>query len=247
MRKALIPLMIVASAAGAGALLAQPDGPLDLAAIQARAAEHSDDALALTEEVLRRAEEQKETALEASEAGQAQLAALEPSKLPAGPSGAFDFDEIVSASAASMAKTQATAPQFMVFVSFSMPEAALRRLIVQTSAAGGFVVFRGFPNNSTKQFVAALSKVVTKDDQFANIGVDPRLFRAFDIQAVPSFVAVSSDFELCDGLSCRTTPPPYDLIAGNVSTGYALATFISDNGPGTPAARAALANLEGIK
>jgi conjugal transfer pilus assembly protein TrbC len=39
----------------------------------------------------------------------------------------------------------------------------------------------------------------TGQDDFANIGIDPRLFRAFDVQAVPTYVAVSSDFDLCAG------------------------------------------------
>jgi hypothetical protein len=42
-----------------------------------------------------------------------------------------------------------------------------------------------------------------RQDDFANIGIDPRLFRAFDVQAVPTYVAVSSDFDLCAGFSAR--------------------------------------------
>ena len=120
-----------------------------------------------------------------------------------------DFDELVASAASNLKDNRGTAPQFMVFVSLSMPEQALRQIINETSAAGGFVVFRGFPNNSGKQFIAAMSKVVEKDDQFASIGIDPRLFRAFNITAVPTYVAVSSDFSPCDGLACKTTPPPF--------------------------------------
>ena len=91
-----------------------------------------------------------------------------------------------------------------------------------------------------------MSKVVSKDDQFASIGIDPRLFRAFDIAAVPTYVAVSSDFTPCDGLACKSVPPPFDAMSGNVSVTYVLETFSQDNGPGALVARTALANMHGL-
>ncbi|MDQ2764702.1 MAG: type-F conjugative transfer system pilin assembly protein TrbC, partial [Pseudomonadota bacterium] len=48
----------------------------------------------------------------------------------------------------------------------------------------------------------------------------------------------------CDGLACRTTPPPFDQMVGNVTVRYALETFADDNGPGALVARTALANLD---
>ncbi|KAB1990949.1 type-F conjugative transfer system pilin assembly protein TrbC, partial [Haemophilus parainfluenzae] len=90
------------------------------------------------------------------------------------------------------------------------------------------VVFRGFPNNSAKEFVSRLGQVVQKGDM-ANIGIDPRLFRAFDVQAVPTYVAVSSTFDLCAGFHCHTKVPPHDRIEGNVTVDYALNTFAEAN------------------
>lgn len=55
--------------------------------------------------------------------------------------------------------------------------------------ARGVVVFCGFPNNSAKEFVARIGKVV-EQGQLASIGIDPRLFHAFDVQAVPTYVTV---------------------------------------------------------
>ncbi|KAK0349129.1 hypothetical protein LTR94_034406, partial [Friedmanniomyces endolithicus] len=86
-------------------------------------------------------------------------------------------------------------PRFIAFASLSMPDDALKQLVRDTASAGGVVVFRGFPNNSAKEFVARLSKVVDKG-QLASIGIDPRLFRAFQVEAVPTYVSVSSDFDL---------------------------------------------------
>lgn len=124
-----------------------------------------------------------------------------------------------------------------------MPDQALKRIIAETSAAGGVVVFRGFPGNSGKAFIAAISKVVEKQQQFASIGIDPRLFRAFNVTAVPTYVVSSTDFTPCDGLTCRSDPPPFDSMVGNVTVRYALETFAQENGPGALMARTALANL----
>lgn len=244
-RKFLITLALIGGFAGVGAALAQTVDGLDLDAIRARAAVQSEDAAGLSAEVARRMEEYRPDAQALDAAARKKVEALDPATLPKGPVGAFDFDELIVAASGNLKDNRGTAPQFMVFVSLSMPEDALRQIIDQTSAAGGFVVFRGFPNNSAKQFVAGMSKVITNDDQFSSIGVDPRLFRAFNVQAVPTYVAVASDFTPCDGLSCITTPPPFDSMSGNVTVRYALETFADDNGPGALIARAALANMRG--
>jgi conjugal transfer pilus assembly protein TrbC len=231
--------------ASVSAVLAQTVEGLDLDAIRARSAEHRADAEALAGEVVRRAESFREDAEEIRKNGLAAVKALDPKSLPAGPAGPVDFDEIVTAASENLTDKRGQAPLFMVFVSLSMPEAALKPIIRDVSQAGGLVVFRGFPGNSAKQFVARLSKVVDDQSQFASIGIDPRLFRAFDVSAVPTYVVASTDFDLCDGLTCKTLAPPHDAMAGNVSTRYALSTFSDDSGPGALVARTALRNLEG--
>ena len=78
----------------------------------------------------------------------------------------------------------------------------------------------------------------------AHISIDPRLFRTYGIETVPTYVAASTSFDLCSGEDCASSPTPYDRIAGNVTTRYALETIAHGNGAGVPVARAALANLE---
>ena len=242
-RRFLMSLALIGGFAGVGAALAQTIDGLDLDAIRTRAAAQNEDAAVLSAEILRRAKEYRPDAQAIETAARQKVQHLDASALPEGPAGAFDFDEMIAAASGNLKDNSGTAPQFMVFVSLSMPEEALKQIIDQTSAAGGFVVFRGFPNNSAKQFVAGMSKVVSNEDQFASIGVDPRLFRAFGVEAVPTYVAVSSDFSLCDGLNCTTSPPPYDAMSGNVTVRYALETFADDNGPGALVARAGLGNM----
>ena len=89
--------------------------------------------------------------------------------------------------------------------------------------------------------IAAVRNVVDQAGA-SNVAIDPRLFRSFRVDRVPTYVALSSDFEPCDQLDCVTTPPPHNRVAGNVSVGYVLETFSNANGPGAPVSRVALAN-----
>jgi len=94
-----------------------------------------------------------------------------------------------------------------------------------------------------KAFSAMLGKVVTDKDQLSNVGIDPRLFRAFNVEAVPTYVAVSTVFDLCSGLNCTTSVPTHDKITGNVSIRNVLDTFVAAHGPGAGVASVALRNL----
>ena len=143
-RKLLITIALITGCAGVGAALAQSVEGLDLGAIRARAAAQSEDAEILTAEILRRAEEYRPDAEALEAAAREKVQTLDPATLPKGPAGAIDFDEMIVAASGNLKDNRGTAPQFMVFVSLSMPEESLKAIINQTSAAGGFVVFEGF-------------------------------------------------------------------------------------------------------
>lgn len=135
-------------------------------------------------------------------------------------------------------------PALLAFASTSMPPEALERLIADVTKAGGTVVFRGFAPEGSKGFLEALRKAVPQGSG-GRVMIDPRLFRAFGIAEVPTYVAASSSFPLCDGLDCTSVPTPHDRIAGNVTTRYALETFVSGKGPGAQGAARALQLLTG--
>lgn len=135
-------------------------------------------------------------------------------------------------------------PALLAFASTSMPAEALERLIADVTKAGGTVVFRGFATEGSKGFLEALRKAVPEGSG-ARVMIDPRLFRAYGIEDVPTYVAASSSFPLCDGLDCTSVPTPHDRIAGNVTTRYALETFVAGKGPGAQGAARALQLLTG--
>lgn len=229
--------------AGVSALLAQTVDGIDIQAIKQRSADLQAEAEAFVNEVKERGDDFREEAAQVRDAGTANMARTAKSGLPKGPAGPVDFDEIVAGASTNLGAGKGDAPQLIVFASLSMPPEALKQLIGDTARAGGVVVFRGFPNNSMKEFASRLGKIVERQDQFANVGIDPRLFRAFEVQAVPTYVAVSSDFDLCAGFSCQSRVPPYDRMVGNVTLNYALEQFAQGKGPGARVAAVGLTNL----
>jgi conjugal transfer pilus assembly protein TrbC len=236
------PVAIVAIAS-VSALLAQTVDGIDIQAIKQRSADIKAETEAFVDQVKDRGDAFREDAAQARDGGMANMQRAAKTDLPKGPAGPVDFDELVAGATTNVAAGRGEAPQFIVFASLSMPPQSLKQLIGDTARAGGVVVFRGFPNNSMKEFAGRLGKIVDRQDDFANIGIDPRLFRAFDIEAVPTYVAVSSDFDLCAGFSCRTKVPPHDRMVGNVRVEYALEQFAEGNGPGARVAAVGLANM----
>lgn len=156
----------------------------------------------------------------------------------------FDFDRMIADHAKMTEANFGDAPRFIAFASLSMPPQALKALVQDTAAAGGVTVLRGFPGGSAKQLKKMLAAMGQSGEQLSALGIDPRLFRAFDIKAAPSFVMASSDFTLCDGFDCKGAVPPHDRMTGNVSVEYALETFASGAGPGSRLAVLHLARLK---
>lgn len=229
-------------AVGASYALAQNVEGLDLQALLGRSEAGDQDAQALATEVLRRSAAMRDVASETARQGEENLQS-NIARLGGGPAGPINFDELIR-TAGSNGAVQGRAPQLIVFASLSMPRQSLKALIRDTARAGGAVVFNGFPGNSMKAFQQGILKVVEQNQDYANIGIDPRLFRAFKVTAVPTYVVVTSDFDLCDGFICQTQVPPFDRMSGNVPLEHALTVFAAGRGPGAAISSQALARLK---
>jgi len=241
-----IGVMAACVAGTATFLAAQTHDGLDLGALRKEAKSLRDEVGDFANEVRTRGDEAREDALAAGEMAEAnarRAAELVTGEPPAGP---IDFDEMLS----SVEQTRGggplarKGPLFIAFASTSMPDASLRQLIRDVSAAGGITVFRGFPENDAKLLTGALTKVIDKGQSTANIGIDPRLFRAFNIEAVPSYVVTANEVELCKGFSCVSKVPLHDRLAGNVTVSFALETIAGGGGPGSVAARTYLRKMD---
>ena len=248
-----LPLVIGAAFAVTGLTLglasgggAQTVDGLDLAKVRKRAKLSPEDAEAFGSVIARRGEAVKAQAAASAAAARANAARHARNAVAtARPADTFDFDAMVAAAGREGA-TNEDAPRLVAFASLSMPAASLRQMIDEVGRAGGVVVFRGFPRNSVKQFTGALARVVPAGGSNA-VGIDPRLFRAFAVTTVPTYVVTSTDFDLCDGFDCRTQVPPHDRMSGNVSLGHALETFAQGSGPGAGIASLYRARLEGAQ
>lgn len=240
---ALISLTIVAGFAVASAQDASPG--IELSEIRKRAAEHTGDAEALAASVRARAD------LLAKEAELTQQTALlnrssyaETAKASTR-GGPLDLDGMVRAQADAEARRLGETPRFIAFASLSMPPAALKALAHDMTKAGGVTVLRGFPQGNSEAFKKRLAEIWSDSNEAGSLGIDPRLFRAFEIKAAPSFVMLSTDFVPCDGFDCTSSVPPHDRIAGNISVEEVLETFVSGRGPGADLARLHRNRLQG--
>lgn len=246
-----LPLIIGAALTATGLALglasggdAQTVDGLDLAKVRERARLSPEDAEAFGSVIARRGEAVKAQAGESAAAARANAAHhARTAAVSARPGDVFDFDAMVAA-AGREAGSEDDAPRLVAFASLSMPAASLRQMIDEVGRAGGVVVFRGFPGNSVTRFTGALAKVVPASGSNA-VGIDPRLFRAFAVTTVPTYVVTSTDFDLCDGFDCTTQVPPHDRMSGNVSLGHALETFAQGSGPGAGIASLYRARLKG--
>jgi conjugal transfer pilus assembly protein TrbC len=237
----------LAALGGAAAQTLEPE--LDLAAIRARAQSDAGEADALAATARARAQavmdQADAAALQAQAHGQEYVRAA-PTAAPQPADTIFDFDQMVAAAGTAAKGNLGEAPRFIAFASLSMPPAALRDMIGRVNAAGGVVALRGFPAGSAKVLTEALSKVALDQDQLGSVGIDPRLFRAFNVTAVPTYVVASTDFDLCDGFDCQTQIPPHDRLSGNVTADFALETIARGGGPAARIASQYLVRLEGV-
>ena len=123
----------------------------------------------------------------------------------------------------------ATGPALLVFVSFSMPDAALERLVDQAARSGATLLLRGLVEDSLPKTVTRVQRVIGQ----RNVGfqVDPQAFDRFSITATPSFVLIKdrSVPTPCAAGTCFAAES-YALAAGDVSLDYAL-RFIQRSAP----------------
>lgn len=209
---------------------------VDAGRLRAEAKRQADDAQLFADEVRRRGEEVRAQALHARDAAMRNRVPVATGGKPS--NAILDFDQMVAdAGRIADGSLKPNAPRLIAFASMALPVASLRALIRDVGDAGGVVVFRGMPQNSAKAFMTAMAKVVEKGQKTRGIGIDPRLFRAFMVTAVPTYVVTTSDVELCDGFNCSTPLPPHDRLSGNVTTGYALERFSGGGGPGAAASK----------
>jgi conjugal transfer pilus assembly protein TrbC len=115
-------------------------------------------------------------------------------------------------------------PRLLVFISFSLPDATLARLVDQAARASATLVLRGLVNRSLRDTVERMRRLV--GNRQVAVQIDPQAFDRFSISRTPSFVLVraAAPAQACGSNTCMGSDQ-YLLAAGDVSLDYALTQF----------------------
>lgn len=98
------------------------------------------------------------------------------------------------------------------FVSFSIPEEGLQRMLAETRRYGIPATLRGLVNNDMKQTVDAVSQLV-QNGATEGVQIDPTLYSQYGITSVPALV-----------VRCEKG---FDVIRGNLKLEQALQKMVS--------------------
>lgn len=114
---------------------------------------------------------------------------------------------------------QASAPELMVFVSFSMPDEALQRIVEQSERSGARLVFRGLRGDKLTDMAQHIATLIGKHRVEAI--VHPPAYAQFKVTQVPALVIAQSNAgDRMEG-GCAQ-PDRYVKVTGDVSQDYAL-------------------------
>lgn len=107
----------------------------------------------------------------------------------------------------------------LVFASFTMPKESLKRLVADTTRAGGVVVMRGFKDGSLKTTGQAIGELGEKT---GGVQISPNAFTKYRVSAVPAVVLIKPEAaDQVDAEGCAY-PDKYVSVAGDVGLAYAL-------------------------
>lgn len=135
----------------------------------------------------------------------------------------------VAASALPPIGLQTGQEQLLVFVTFSMPDAALKALVQQARSAGATLVLRGLEEGSLLKTVAHAQQLM--GTHRVALQVDPQAFDRYAVHQAPTVVLVQAGAatQPCSTGVC-IAPDAYARVAGDVSLDYAL-TMIQARAP----------------
>lgn len=112
-------------------------------------------------------------------------------------------------------------PSLLIFVSFSMPEPTLARLVDQAARSAATLVLRGLTESSLKQTVARVQQLI--GSLKVAFQIDPQSFERFSVDQTPTFVLIRSGAQpvSCGEAKCLPADS-FVSVSGDVSLDYAL-------------------------
>jgi conjugal transfer pilus assembly protein TrbC len=143
------------------------------------------------------------------------------------------FEQGLAAQRSPFESPSSSGPSLLVFISLSMPETALNRLLDQAQIAGATLVLRGLVNGSLRDTALRVRQLIGR--RKVSVQIDPEAFDRHAIQQVPTFVlraataaATSAqsgniDTTVCNSTQCDSTRSASVRVAGDVTLDHALA------------------------
>jgi conjugal transfer pilus assembly protein TrbC len=147
--------------------------------------------------------------------------------------GAVDLAAVArgfdAAGVAAAAQALANGPQLLVFVSLTMPEGSLRRLIEQGERTRATLVLRGLQDGSMVRTATVVRQLLGKHK--TALQIDPQGFDRFSVNQVPTFILLKDGAQLqrCTDASC-VPPTSYAEVSGDATIEYAL-EWIEERSP----------------
>ncbi len=139
--------------------------------------------------------------------------------------------------------------RLIVFLTLSMPDAAIQGWIRDVNAAGGVAVIRGFHGGKLSTTLARMNQFVTEDSGITSgVQIDPTAFRRLDVGVVPTVVVLKNPLPACQNQGCIGDPiPDADRIAGNSSLAHALGRIAREGDVAPNVARQHLDKLQEVE
>lgn len=116
------------------------------------------------------------------------------------------------------AKNKIANNRLLVFISSSMPKKSIINLMTQAAPLGAVFVIRGLINGSYVNTYKYFYEL--KGDNQIGIMINPTLFKAIDVDVVPTYALYQSDQDLLS-TACNVTPK-YTKVSGEITIHYAL-------------------------
>ena len=130
----------------------------------------------------------------------------------------------------------------LIFTSLSVPVASWRQWSRDGATTGAPLVLRGVAEDGLRATVKRIGDRLGGAE--AGVAIDPRLFRLFGIERVPTVVVVPGGVPPCESRGCADdAPPPHDLVTGNIGLAAALEAVADEGEVGRDVAKAWLGRL----
>jgi type-F conjugative transfer system pilin assembly protein TrbC len=147
---------------------------------------------------------------------------------------------------ATAADAPPAAARVLVFVSMSMPEQSLKRVVADAERAGALLVMNGMPGNSMRATRTAVQSINGE----AKVGwqIDPVSLKRFEVKVAPTTVLAASPTRRSDCDDKREgacTDEAFWGFEGDVSLEYALAKIAAADAKAETLAAPFLARLRG--